>query len=75
MRTQLVLIDATNDWRLDERTKELGRRGVAAARAALAAATLAAAPAPSDDAAAAEGPARRRPGHARSRRVTTQPAA
>jgi hypothetical protein len=36
MRNQLVLIDRPDDhWRLDERTKELGRRGVAAARAAL----------------------------------------
>lgn len=37
MRDQLTLIDRTRaDWRLDERTKELGRRGVAAAREALA---------------------------------------
>ena len=37
MRNQLVLIDnPTTEWRLDERTKSLGRQGVAAARAALA---------------------------------------
>jgi hypothetical protein len=36
MRNQLVLLDHTgSEWRLDERTKELGRKGVAAARAAL----------------------------------------
>ncbi len=31
-----LLATATNDFRLDERTKELGRAGVAAARQALA---------------------------------------
>ena len=36
MRTQLALIEGTErDWRLDERTRELGLRGVAAARAVL----------------------------------------
>ncbi len=37
MRKQLALIDNDNraDWRLDDRTKDLGRKGVAAARAAL----------------------------------------
>ena len=36
MAQQLVLISPTEkDWRLDERTKELGRRGVSEARAAL----------------------------------------
>jgi hypothetical protein len=36
MRNQLVLIDRpSSDWRLDDRTKEVGRQGVAAARAAL----------------------------------------
>jgi hypothetical protein len=36
MERQLVLIEHTgSDWRLDERTRELGREGVAAARAAL----------------------------------------
>jgi hypothetical protein len=40
MTTQLVLIDATSvDWRLDEHTKEIGRKGIAAARDALAQAT------------------------------------
>lgn len=41
MQAQLVLLDDGDndqgpDWRLDERTRERGRRGVAAARAALA---------------------------------------
>ena len=36
MRTQLALIEGTErGWRLDERTRELGLRGVAAARAVL----------------------------------------
>ena len=35
-QTQLTLIDdRSNDWRLDERTKEIGRKGLADARAAL----------------------------------------
>jgi hypothetical protein len=36
MARQLVLISTTDiDWRLDERTKEVGRRGISEARAAL----------------------------------------
>ncbi|HMC03964.1 MAG TPA: hypothetical protein VKJ83_00655 [Actinomycetota bacterium] len=36
MERQLVLIeDNESDWRLDERTRQLGRNGVAAARLAL----------------------------------------
>jgi hypothetical protein len=36
MARQLVLLEDTeSDWRLDERTRQLGREGVAAARAAL----------------------------------------
>jgi hypothetical protein len=36
MARQLALISTTEvDWRLDERTKELGRRGISEARAAL----------------------------------------
>lgn len=38
MATQLVLLDPNDDFRLDERTRELGRAGVAEARAVLAAA-------------------------------------
>lgn len=39
MTTQLRLIDPTEvDWRLDEQTKAIGRRGLAQARAALRAA-------------------------------------
>ena len=37
MARQLTLIPASKDWRLDAKTKETGRRGVASARAALAA--------------------------------------
>jgi hypothetical protein len=36
MGRQLVLIEMRPHWRLDEASKERGRRGVAAARAALA---------------------------------------
>ena len=40
MERQLILLDEPNaDWRLDEATRERGRRGVALARAALAAAS------------------------------------
>lgn len=44
MQAQLVLLDHEDnnqnlDWRLDEPTRERGRRGVAAARAALASTT------------------------------------
>jgi hypothetical protein len=36
MARQLSLINLTDmDWRLDERTKELGRQGISEARAAL----------------------------------------
>jgi hypothetical protein len=36
MRSQLALIDTAHaDWRLDDRTKEIGRRGLVSARAAL----------------------------------------
>ncbi|MDX6325501.1 MAG: hypothetical protein QOK15_1855 [Nocardioidaceae bacterium] len=36
MERQLTLIESNPRWRLDERTCEIGRRGIAAARAALA---------------------------------------
>ena len=32
---QLTLIDTPRSWRLDERTREVGREGIARARAAL----------------------------------------
>ena len=35
MTSQLVLVDTPHDWRLDDRTRELGRRGVRQARLAL----------------------------------------
>ncbi len=39
MASQLVLIEATDaDWRFDDHTKEVGRRGLEQARQALAAA-------------------------------------
>lgn len=37
MERQLTLIPARKDWRLDDETREAGRRGIASARAALAA--------------------------------------
>ena len=37
MARQLTLIPANKDWQLDAKTKEVGRRGIATARAALAA--------------------------------------
>ena len=37
MAQQLPITDMRSAWRLDERTREAGRRGVASARAALAA--------------------------------------
>lgn len=37
MAQQLTLTEAHTAWRLDERTREAGRRGIASARAALAA--------------------------------------
>jgi hypothetical protein len=38
MSTQLTLIEFPAGWKLDERTREVGRRGLVAARAALSAA-------------------------------------
>ena len=38
MSNQLTLIEFPPGWQLDERTREVGRRGLAAARAALSAA-------------------------------------
>ncbi len=38
MKQQLVLIETPPEWRLDETTREVGRRGLAEARQALAAA-------------------------------------
>lgn len=37
MARQLTLIDNSAAWRIDERTREIGRRGLAEARAVLAA--------------------------------------
>jgi hypothetical protein len=38
MERQLALLEPEPEWRLDERTREVGRAGVAKARAALRAA-------------------------------------
>ncbi|WP_419917940.1 hypothetical protein [Candidatus Poriferisocius sp.] len=35
MTVQLALLEAPPDWRIDEHTKEVGRRGLARARAVL----------------------------------------
>ena len=35
MERQLVLLEPEDPWRLDEQTREIGRRGVAEAREAL----------------------------------------
>lgn len=35
MGRQLALLETPADWKLDDRTREIGRRGVAEARAAL----------------------------------------
>lgn len=37
MARQLTLIENKKPWHLDEKTREIGRRGIAEARAALAA--------------------------------------
>jgi hypothetical protein len=41
MARQLTLLDTPPAWRIDEATREVGRRGVAAARASLQAALAA----------------------------------
>jgi hypothetical protein len=38
MERQLTLLEGPDRWQLDQRTRDVGRRGVAAARAALRAA-------------------------------------
>jgi hypothetical protein len=38
MERQLILLETEPEWRLDEQTREVGRAGVAQARAALRAA-------------------------------------
>jgi hypothetical protein len=35
MATQLVLLETSPDWKLDRETREVGRKGLAEARAAL----------------------------------------
>ena len=60
MARQLTLLDTPPTWRIDEATREMGRRGVAEARA-----TLEAAIAARRSAEAAKG-AREHPSHGRS---------
>lgn len=60
MARQLTLLDTPPTWRLDESTREAGRRGVAAARASLQAAIAA------QRAAEAAEAAREHPSHGRS---------
>lgn len=55
---QLQLIDTDRPWKLDRHTVEIGRAGVARARAALAAAATGAA----DDPSAVDGPPAGAPG-------------
>ena len=43
MARQLALLDTPPDWKIDERTRELGLAGIARARAALVAASRGAA--------------------------------
>jgi hypothetical protein len=50
MARQLQLLEQAPDWRLDDATRDAGRKGVAAARAALAAARDAASGADRDGA-------------------------
>lgn len=49
MTIQLALIDTQPSWKLDERTRQIGRRGLAQARAALRAGLRDRAPGPPDD--------------------------
>ncbi len=70
MTKQLTLIDTQPDWRLDEKTRKVGRRGIAEARAALAAGRRARSSGPPADGGSATGPAAgptpaRRRAHAR----------
>jgi hypothetical protein len=60
MAGQLTLLDSPQTWRIDEATREAGRRGVAEARAALEAAVAA------RRAAEAAKAAREHPSHGRS---------
>jgi hypothetical protein len=60
MARQLTLLDSPPAWRIDEATREVGRRGVAAARASLQAALAAQHVAASADA------RREHPSHGRS---------
>jgi hypothetical protein len=60
MARQLTLLDSPPAWRIDEATREVGRRGVAAARASLQAAIAAQHPAEGSEA------GREHPSHGRS---------
>lgn len=60
MARQLTLLEIPSSWRLDDTTREVGRRGIAAARASLQAAVAAARPPEAVEA------AREHPSHGRS---------
>jgi len=60
MARQLTLLDTAPRWRIDEATREVGRRGIAEARASLQAAIAAARTTDSVD------PGREHPSHGRS---------
>jgi hypothetical protein len=60
MARQLTLLDTPPVWRIDETTREVGRRGIAAARASLQAAIA------SQRAAEAASPGAEHPSHGRS---------
>jgi hypothetical protein len=60
MARQLTLLDTPPAWRIDETTREVGRRGIAAARASLQAAIA------SQHATDASSPAAEHPAHGRS---------
>ncbi len=60
MARQLTLLDTPPAWRIDEATREAGRRGIAEARATLQAAIAA------RRSAEASGSAREHPSHGRS---------
>ena len=62
MARQLTLLDTPPAWRIDDSTREVGRRGVAAARASLQAAMAAMTAQPTAEAAGSQ----EHPSHGRS---------
>lgn len=66
MAHQLTLIELAPSWRLDDATREAGRRGVAEARATLQAALASRRPEDTGGSGASSGPRREHPSHGRS---------